>query len=73
MSLSLPHALSVWRRDAAMYRRTWRANLLPNFFEPILYLVSMGIGVGAYIQEMGGTSYIAFLAPGLVAVAAMNG
>jgi len=33
----------------------------------------MGIGVGAYISEMGGTSYIAFIAPGLVAVAAMNG
>ena len=35
--------------------------------------VSIGIGVGAYISEMGGTSYVAFLAPGLVAVAAMNG
>ncbi len=73
MSVSLPHALSVWRRDAAMYRRTWKLNILPNFFEPVLYLVSLGIGVGAYITEMGGTSYIAFLAPGLVCVAAMNG
>ncbi len=73
MSLSLPHALSVWRRDAAMYRRTWKLNILPNFFEPLLYLVSIGIGVGAYITEIGGTSYIAFLAPGLVCVAAMNG
>jgi lipooligosaccharide transport system permease protein len=67
------HALSVWKRNFALYRRTWKLNLLPNFFEPILYLVSMGIGVGAYIQEMGGTSYVAFIAPGLVAVAAMNG
>lgn len=73
MSLSVPHALSVWRRDAAMYRRTWKLNILPNFFEPVLYLVSIGIGVGAYITEIGGTSYIAFLAPGLVCVAAMNG
>ena len=73
MSVSLPHALAVWRRNAAMYRRTWRLNVLPNFFEPVLYLLSIGIGVGAYITEMGGTSYIAFLAPGLVCVAAMNG
>jgi lipooligosaccharide transport system permease protein len=65
--------VAVWRRNLALYRRTWKLNLLPNFFEPILYLVSIGIGVGAYIGEMGGTSYIAFLAPGLVAVAAMNG
>lgn len=56
-----------------MYCRTWKWNILPNFFEPVLYLVSIGIGVGAYITEMGGTSYIAFLAPGLVCVSAMNG
>jgi lipooligosaccharide transport system permease protein len=67
------YALAVWHRNFALYRRTWKWNILPNFFEPILYLVSIGIGVGAYIQHMGGTSYAAFLAPGLVAVAAMNG
>ena len=73
MSISLPYALSVWRRNAVMYKRTWKWNILPNFFEPVLYLFSIGIGVGAYVSEMGGTSYIAFLAPGLVCVAAMNG
>lgn len=73
MSVSMPHALSVWWRNASMYRRTWKANLLPNFFEPVFYLAGIGIGVGAYIQEMGGTSYARFLAPGLVCVAAMNG
>lgn len=67
------YALSVWWRNFSMYRRTWKMNLLPNFFEPLLYLFSIGIGVGAYVSEMGGTSYVAFLAPGLVAVAAMNG
>jgi len=73
MSLSPPHALSVWKRNAAMYGRTWWMNILPNFFEPVMYLLSIGIGVGAYIQGMGGISYAAFLAPGLVCVAAMNG
>ena len=56
-----------------MYGRTWMWNILPNFFEPVLYLTAIGIGVGAYINKIGGTSYIAFLAPGLVCVAAMNG
>ena len=73
MSLSVPHAVAVWRRNASMYRRTWKANLLPNFFEPVFYLSAIGIGVGAYIQSMGGQSYVEFLAPGLVCVAAMNG
>ena len=73
MSVSARHTLAVWHRNFAMYRRTWKLNLLPNFFEPLLYLASIGIGVGAYVQSMGGTSYVAFLAPGLVAVSAMNG
>jgi lipooligosaccharide transport system permease protein len=73
MSVSVPHALSVWRRNATMYRQTWTWNILPNFFEPVLYLVALGIGVGAYISEMGGLSYLEFLAPGLVCVSAMNG
>lgn len=72
-SVSLPHAAAVWRRNAAMYARTWMYNLLPNFFEPVLYLVAIGIGVGAYVAEMAGVSYAEFLAPGLVCVAAMNG
>jgi lipooligosaccharide transport system permease protein len=73
MSLSPSYALAVWRRNASMYRRTWKWNLLPNFFEPVFYLFSIGIGVGAYISEMEGLSYLAFIAPGLVCVAAMNG
>jgi lipooligosaccharide transport system permease protein len=73
MSASFRHAVSVWRRNASMYSRTWKSNLLPNFFEPVFYLAAIGIGVGSYITEMGGTSYAAFLAPGLVCVAAMNG
>jgi len=73
MTVSLPHAAAVWRRNAAMYRRTWMWNILPNFFEPVLYLVSIGIGVGAYITDMRGMSYVEFIAPGLLCVAAMNG
>lgn len=73
MSVSVPHALAVWRRNASMYRRTWMLNLLPNFFEPVMYLMAIGLGVGAYVSEMGGTSYVSFLAPGLACVAAMNG
>ncbi len=71
--VSIAQARAVWRRNAAMYRRTWKLNVLPNFFEPVLYLLSIGIGVGSYVSQMGGTTYVAFLAPALVAVASMNG
>jgi len=73
VSFSPRHAFAVWRRSLAMYAQSWKWNILPNFFEPVFYLASLGIGVGAYIQEMGGVSYVQYLAPGLVCVAAMNG
>ena len=73
MNLSLPYAWSVWRRNATLYLRTWQWNLLPNFFEPVLYLTAIGIGLGAYVSRMDGQTYIEFLAPALVCVAAMNG
>ena len=73
MSPSLPYALSVWWRNAMLYSRTWRVTLLPNFFEPVFYLTAIGVGVGAYITEMGGKTYIEFLAPGLLCVSAMHG
>ena len=72
--VNLRLAWAVWMRNYTVYRRTWLMNILPNFFEPLLYLVGMGIGLGAYVNEgMTGASYIAFIAPGLMASAAMNG
>lgn len=52
--------------------------VLSGFFEPVFYLASMGIGMGALIGDIpvpgGGTvSYAAFIAPALLAVSAMNG
>jgi lipooligosaccharide transport system permease protein len=70
---ALNYALSVTRRNAAMYRRTWMLSILPNFFEPVFYLWSIGIGVGAYVSGMRGMSYVEFLVPGLICVSAMNG
>ncbi len=73
MSVSWPHVLAVWRRSWTLYGRTWKYTIFPNFFEPVFYLTAIGIGVGAYITEMAGKSYIAFLAPGLLCVSAMHG
>jgi lipooligosaccharide transport system permease protein len=66
-------AWHLWQRNAAIYRRTYKQNLLPNFFEPLLYLVAMGLGLGLYLREVDGVGYVDFIAPGLVAVSAMNG
>ena len=41
------------------------------FVEPLLYLSAMGWGLGAFIGEINGTSYIQFIAPGIIASSAM--
>jgi lipooligosaccharide transport system permease protein len=69
----LQSALRLWQRNASIYRRTYKMNILPNFFEPVLYLLAMGLGLGRYLSRVQGVKYIDFIAPGLVATAAMFG
>ena len=69
----------------SVMQRGWRATRSSNwmivvsgFFEPIFYLLSMGLGLGALIgtitTETGEeVPYAAFIAPALLAVSAMNG
>ena len=73
--LSLTGAWHVWERNARVYRQRWMYSLLPNFFEPVFYLLGLGIGLGAYVSSGGSfeNGYVAFIAPGLVAASAMNG
>lgn len=73
---SLRSAFHTWERNFTVYRRRWMYALLPNFFEPVFYFLGMGLGVGSYVSQSSGSfphGYLAFLAPGLVAVSAMNG
>lgn len=61
----------VWQRNFLVYRKHWLASLVENFAEPILYLTAMGVGVGGLVASVSGLSYLQFIAPGLLASAAM--
>jgi lipooligosaccharide transport system permease protein len=59
------------------YRRTWRGTIYTSVLSPVLYLGAMGLGLGTLVDahgtaRLGGVSYLAFLAPGLLAAAAME-
>ncbi len=68
--------LHVVERDVMAYRRMWLV-YLSGFVEPLLFLLSIGVGVGQLVGavEVGGqaVSYEMFVAPALLAVSAMNG
>jgi lipooligosaccharide transport system permease protein len=64
-------ALQVWRRDLRVFSKVWRGALLPQFFDPLFYLLALGFGLGAYIATIQGVPYRDFIAPGLCASAVM--
>jgi lipooligosaccharide transport system permease protein len=76
--LGLIHGIRLMvERNLMIYRRTWFL-LVAEVLEPVLYLGSIGLGLGAligHIPGLGGTSvrYPEFVAPALLATAAMNG
>ncbi len=64
-------------RHARVYRHTWLV-LVSGVFEPLFYLLSIGVGIGHLVGGVTGpggqvVGYSSFVAPALLATAAMNG
>ncbi len=73
----LAAAARVFEHRAYQYRRAFRGSLFSSFVNPALFLLAMGIGLGGYVnassaEAFDGVSYLQFLAPGLLAGAAMQ-
>lgn len=64
-------ALRVWQRNMDTFLSLWKTESWPPFVEPLLHLVAIGYGVGAYVSNIGDQSYVSFIAPGIVASGAM--
>ena len=60
----------------AQYRRVWRATLVSSVVTPVVYLLALGVGMGAFLGDITfrGTTYdyFEFVAPGLLAATAMQ-
>ena len=64
--------LSVWRRHFTVYTRSIVSNATPAVFEPILLLLSVGLGVGKHVAtQFNGLPYDAYMAPGILASATL--
>ena len=69
---------AVIRRGLLATRSTNYLVVLSGFFEPVFYLLSLGIGFGALVGSVQTSTgmevpYAAYIAPALLAVSAMNG
>lgn len=76
--LATPGAFRVLTWHLVAYKRFWKANVLSSVVQPLLYMLGLGVGVGALVDSntgssdvLGGASYVAFVAPGLLVTTAM--
>ena len=70
-------SLRLIERHARAYRRAWLV-FISGVFEPLFYLLSVGLGLGVLVGKVPGPGgqlipYREFVAPGLLAVSSMNG
>lgn len=65
--MRIKRAFRVWQRHWLVYTKLYKTSFALNFVEPALYLLAMGIGLGAFIPDIHGQPYIRFIAPGIVA------
>ncbi|MBI2918096.1 MAG: ABC transporter permease [Chloroflexi bacterium] len=73
MSRPSYRAWFVWQRDGDVFLRLWRSEAAGFLGEPLFVLAAMGFGLGAYIGQVNGQSYLSFIAPGIIAAYAMFG
>jgi lipooligosaccharide transport system permease protein len=85
--MATPPAVRVLEHELLLYRRVWRGSIVSSFLNPVLFLAAMGVGLGGYVSQnggssgagaggtaaaLGGVSYLVFIAPGLLASTAMQ-
>lgn len=65
--------MATLERELTLYRRLWQASVLSSFVLPLLFVLSIGVGVGAYIPGgVGGVSYLAYVVPGVLVTTAFQ-
>ncbi|HEV7654902.1 MAG TPA: ABC transporter permease [Mycobacteriales bacterium] len=75
--IAAPFALRSFEYWLFQYKRTWRGTVTSSVLFPVLFLASMGVGLGTLVDSstsrgVEGHSYLVFLAPGLLAATAMQ-
>lgn len=69
-------ALRVLSMHLLAWRRLWRGTVFTSFAQPLLFFVAIGYGLGSLVGRGGrvveGVDYLTFVAPGMMAAAAMQ-
>jgi len=63
---------TILRKETTRIFRIWMQTILPSVVSQALYFAIFGGIIGSRVGEIGGTSYAAFLVPGLVMMASIT-
>ena len=63
--------IPVWRRNYLVWRKYLFERVLSNIIEPLITLVAFGYGLGSLLPDVGGASYLQFLASGSICMSVM--
>ena len=73
---SFVQPLRAYEHWLAQYKRVWRGTVGTSLVNPLLYLAALGVGLGTIVDRSAnapaGVPYLDFIAPGLLAAAAMQ-
>jgi ABC-type polysaccharide/polyol phosphate export permease len=66
-------SVAVLERHVTLYRRfLWKTSVFSFFVTPVLFLVSIGLGVGSFVSPVDGFSYLKWITPGLLTMLAFQ-
>jgi ABC-2 type transport system permease protein len=65
--------MTIVRKEVFRFLRIWPQTFLPSVITTVLYFLIFGTFIGSQIKSVGGVSYMAFIVPGLVMTAILNG
>jgi len=64
--------IPIWQRHFLVWKKMAITSILGHLADPVIYMLGLGYGLGSLLPEMGGTSYLVFLAAGTVCYSTMN-
>ena len=69
--MSYSAVVSVWHRNAMVWREMMVSALTANVLNPLIFLYAFGFGLGKMLNNMDGVPYMAWVVPGMMAYGAM--
>jgi lipooligosaccharide transport system permease protein len=69
--LEQPAIVGVLVREFINYSSYWKSSAFSSIMEPVIYLLAFGFGLGALVSDVGGYSYLDFVATGTVGMTVM--